>query len=90
MLAERCSTCGSKVVVYIAYGCPSEEIVERFLRGDVVLGGSTIWPEAPDRVCQYAGLELSMVQLDFALEQLPPGPEDRPPTVDLLVSRLFF
>ena len=57
MIAERCSRCGSNDVLYIVYGYPSEEMVERSLRGDVELGCSTIWPEAPDRVCQQCGYE---------------------------------
>ena len=57
MEGERCSRCDSEDVVYIVYGYPSEEMVERSLRGDVVLGSSTVWPEAPNRTCQQCGYE---------------------------------
>ena len=57
MVAERCSKCGSEDVVYFVYGYTSEEMVERSLRGDVVVGGSTVWPEAPNRACQQCGNE---------------------------------
>jgi predicted Zn-ribbon and HTH transcriptional regulator len=57
MVAERCSRCDSEDVAYVAYGYPFEEVVERSLRGDVVLGGPTVWPEAPDRACQQCGYE---------------------------------
>jgi predicted Zn-ribbon and HTH transcriptional regulator len=57
MVAERCSKCDSEDVVYFVYGYPSEEMVERSLRGDVVVSGSMVWPEAPNRACQQCGYE---------------------------------
>ena len=41
----------------VVYGYPSEEMVERSLRGDVVLGGSTVFPEASNCACQQCGHE---------------------------------
>jgi hypothetical protein len=55
MVDERCSRCDSEDVVCVVYGYPSEEMVERSLRGDVVLGGSTVFPEASNCACQQCG-----------------------------------
>ena len=47
-----CPRCGSPDAVEIVYGYPTAETFEASERGEVVLGGCVIGPEAPDYVCR--------------------------------------
>jgi len=55
--ARRCPRCHSDEVLPVAYGLPSPEMVEESIAGRVLLGGSTVWPEAPDWQCVVCGHE---------------------------------
>ena len=46
-----CPRCGSTDAVEIVYGYPTGETFEAAERGEVVLGGCVIGPEAPDYEC---------------------------------------
>src|SRR5215208_4889313 len=56
MVAERCSRCDSEDVVYIVYGHPSEEMVERSLRGDVVLAAPRFGLGLPIALASSVGM----------------------------------
>ena len=47
-----CPRCGSTDAVEIVYGYPTAETFEAAERGEIVLGGCVIGPEAPDYECR--------------------------------------
>lgn len=54
---RRCPRCSSEVVVPIAYGLPSPEMVESSRRGELALGGCVRFGGAPDYTCRNCGHE---------------------------------
>ncbi len=50
--AETCPQCGSREVVPIIYGTPTEEEAEKARRGEVALADFVNWPEAPNKICR--------------------------------------
>jgi hypothetical protein len=52
---RRCPRCGALAVVPIVYGMPLPELFEMAERGEVLLGGCTIWPDQPERGCVECG-----------------------------------
>jgi hypothetical protein len=56
MVAGRCSRCNSEDVVYVVYGYPSEEMVERSLRGDVVLAAPRFGLGLPIALASSVGM----------------------------------
>lgn len=48
---RRCPRCGALAVVPIVYGMPSLELFEMAKRGEVLLGGCSLWPGQPERGC---------------------------------------
>ena len=59
-----CPSCGSTDAIRIEYGYPSSELAEAAERGEVILGGCLIWPEAPDFECRGCGSALPWVASD--------------------------
>ncbi len=53
--STACPRCGSRDVLHIVYGLPSEEMVEESIVGRVALGGCAVWPGSPNRTCQNCG-----------------------------------
>ena len=52
----------------IVYGMPSPEMVEESIAGRVALGGSVMWPEAPDWRCVVCGHEWRRDALESSTE----------------------
>ncbi len=48
----KCPFCGSKNVLEIVYGYPSNELFEEAKAGKVLLGGCCIYDDSPNRVCK--------------------------------------
>jgi hypothetical protein len=48
----ECPGCQSKQVKPILYGLPGEELLERYVKGEVRLGGCCIQPNLPTRACE--------------------------------------
>lgn len=57
----KCSTCGGKVVI-INYGEPTYEAYQAEQRGELVLGGCLIGPNAPDWQCVQCGAQFLKVE----------------------------
>jgi hypothetical protein len=55
--AKPCPRCHSDEVVPILYTMHSPELVEESRAGRVALGGSVVWPEAPEWRCVRCGFE---------------------------------
>ncbi len=53
--STACPKCGSRDVLPIIYGMPSEEMVEESIAGRVALGGCAFWPGSPNRTCPNCG-----------------------------------
>lgn len=55
-MSERaCPRCGSTALVPVIYGYPDPQLFEREERGEVLLGGCVIQPDAPAVVCRRCG-----------------------------------
>ena len=52
-----CPKCGSEQVVPIGYGLPGPEMAAMADRGEIVLGGCVIEPDAPRWSCKACGWE---------------------------------
>ena len=50
-----CPACGTRLVP-VLYGMPSSEAQEAQMRGVLVLGGCTVFSDAPTRACPRCGL----------------------------------
>ncbi len=51
-MAERaCDLCGESPAIPVAYGLPSQDLMERAERGDVLLGGCEIDDAKPHHLC---------------------------------------
>lgn len=48
----KCPKCESKEVIPIAYGYPTEELLERAGRDEVTIGGCCIAPDQPEWYCK--------------------------------------
>ncbi len=61
-LTERpCPRCGSTDAVPILYGLPGADMAAAEERGEIILGGCMVWPEAPDYECRACGSSLPWV-----------------------------
>jgi len=54
---KTCPRCSSEDTVPIVYGYPGPKLTEPSIRGEVVLGGCMVWPDAPDYTCKNCGHE---------------------------------
>ena len=52
---ERCPRCGAADPAPILYGMPTVEADQAAARGELVLGGCAVGPNAPDRQCRACG-----------------------------------
>jgi hypothetical protein len=48
---DLCPSCGGTDIKQIMYGLPTEETMERAQRGEVVLGGCSMWEDMADWRC---------------------------------------
>ena len=48
----NCPECGSENAARIAFGYPSEEMIEQSERGDIVLGGCCVTEDDPEWRCK--------------------------------------
>jgi hypothetical protein len=56
-MMKICSKCGSKNIVSIEYGLPTNEAAERFKKGEIILGGCCPLKHAPNWHCKHCGNE---------------------------------
>ncbi len=52
---ERCPRCGAADSVPILYGMPTGKAGQAAARGELVLGGCAVGPDAPDWQCRACG-----------------------------------
>ena len=49
---KKCPSCGSTEIIPICYGKPSYEGFQKSQRGEIILGGCIMRPNAPHNVCK--------------------------------------
>ena len=54
---ETCPSCSGHDIRRIMYGLPTDETLRRAERGEVVLGGCTVFDDMPDWRCMTCGHE---------------------------------
>ena len=55
---EKCQKCGSTEFVPVCYGYPTEEAMEKYERGELILRGCCAFGENPTRVCKICNKDL--------------------------------
>lgn len=70
-----CPACGAGDLVRVIYGLPDPELVLREERGEVVLGGCVVEPDAPALVCRRCGATAeSLAEVESRVPRQPPPP----------------
>ena len=74
--ATTCPRCGAADLVPVIYGYPDAELFAREERGEVVLGGCVVTPDAPALVCRRCGAGAeSLAEAEAGAEpRIPPEP----------------
>ena len=49
---NKCPKCNSNEITPIVYGYPGNELWEKYERGEVILGGCCLDPDAKNNVCK--------------------------------------
>ena len=49
---EKCQKCGSTEFIPVCYGYPSGKAMEKYERGELILGGCCVLGDRPSRVCK--------------------------------------
>jgi hypothetical protein len=73
--ATSCPRCGAADLVAVIYGYPDADLFAREERGEVVLGGCVVTPDAPALVCRRCGAGAeSLAEAEARMPRRPPPP----------------
>jgi hypothetical protein len=56
-MKKKCPKCGSAKTVEIIYGSPKAETLQRYLKGEVIMGGCVLAERVPNYHCQECSFE---------------------------------